>query len=394
MTSIEQLPTPCLVVEERLLQANLDRMASQLSALGVPLRPHFKTCKNIDMLRRSLEGQPGGVTVSTLAEADACARAGINDILYAVGIAPGKLPAVCERVRAGISLKIVLDHPDTATAVAQYARREDLALDVLLEIDADGERAGLPPGHPDLLKAAAILAEGGCRVTGVMVHAGGSYRCRDIDCLKRVAEQERVAATTAAARLGAQGHSISVVSVGSTPTALFAQGLEGVTEVRAGVYMFQDLVMAGLGVCRVEDIALSVLAEVIGHRRGRGEVVIDAGWTALSRDRGTADQPLDQGYGMVCDLEGRPVDNVIVRSTNQEHGIVTGRDGAPLEPVDWPIGRRLRILPNHACATAACHAGYHLIRTADSSAQWLPRCQPQLLAGNRVEPGQAQGVMP
>ena len=40
-----------------------------------------------------------------------------------------------------------------------------------------------------------------------------------------------------------------------------------VTELRAGVYVFFDLVQAGLGVCGVDDIALSVLATVVSHHR-------------------------------------------------------------------------------------------------------------------------------
>lgn len=152
-----------------------------------------------------------------------------------------------------------------------------------------------------------------------------------------------------------------VVSVGSTPTATFSERMDGVTEVRAGVYMFFDLVMAGLGVCAVEDIALSVLASVIGHQPERNWVITDAGWMALSRDRGTSAQAVDQGYGLVCDLAGRPIDDLIVTGTNQEHGIVAGRHGRPIDFERFPVGTLLRILPNHACATAAQHAHYQVI---------------------------------
>src|SRR3546814_8778985 len=75
---------------------------------------------------------------------------------------------------------------------------------------------------------------------------------------------------------------------------------------RAGVYMFQDLVMAGIGVCPIDDIALSVLVTVIGHRPAQGHVIVDGGWMAMSRDRGTQDQPVVQGYGLALDLDPRP----------------------------------------------------------------------------------------
>jgi D-serine deaminase-like pyridoxal phosphate-dependent protein len=158
--------------------------------------------------------------------------------------------------------------------------------------------------------------------------------------------------------------------VGSTPTATFAESLDGVTEVRTGVYMFQDLVMAGLGVCAVDDIALSVLATVIGHQREKGWIITDAGWMALSRDRGTARQKVDQGYGVVCDIEGRPLEGLIVSEANQEHGIATQRDGAALDLARYPIGTRVRVLPNHACATAAQHGEYHVLREGQPIEVW------------------------
>jgi len=150
--------------------------------------------------------------------------------------------------------------------------------------------------------------------------------------------------------------------VALSPTALFAESLDGVTEVRAGVYKFQDLVMAGIGVCATEDIALSVLVSVIGHQADRGWIITDGGWMALSRDRGTSSQKIDQGYGIVRTVTGEaPCDDLIVISTNQEHGVIAQRAGGPLDVTHYPIGTLLRVLPNHACATAAQHQSYHVV---------------------------------
>jgi D-serine deaminase-like pyridoxal phosphate-dependent protein len=153
-----------------------------------------------------------------------------------------------------------------------------------------------------------------------------------------------------------------VVSVGSTPTALMARNLEGVTELRAGVYVFFDLVMANVGVCTTSDIALSVLATVIGHQPDKGLAILDAGWMAMSRDRGTAAQKHDYGYGQVCDLAGRVLPDCVLGSANQEHGLLS-RVGAPDAGIAerFPIGTRLRILPNHACSTGAQFPEYHAL---------------------------------
>jgi D-serine deaminase-like pyridoxal phosphate-dependent protein len=199
-------------------------------------------------------------------------------------------------------------------------------------------------------------------LAGVLTHAGDSYNCRGAEALAQFAERERAGAVGAAQRLRAKGYEVPIVSVGSTPTGTFTRNLSGVTEVRVGVYMFQDLVMAGIGVCSVEDIALSVLVSVIGHQSERGWIITDGGWTALSRDRGTSTQTVDQGYGLVCDAGGRALaEDLIVVSTNQEHGIVARRDAGPIDPQRFPVGTLLRVLPNHACATAAEHACYHVV---------------------------------
>ena len=157
----------------------------------------------------------------------------------------------------------------------------------------------------------------------------------------------------------------------STPTATFAERLDGVTEVRAGVYVFQDLVMAGIGVCEVDDIAISVLATIIGHRADTGWLITDAGWMALSRDRGTATQAVDRGYGVVCDVEGRVIAGLQMSGANQEHGIISRTDGAPMRWDAHPVGSMLRILPNHACATAAQYGEYVVVQgSPDVTARW------------------------
>ena len=144
-----------------------------------------------------------------------------------------------------------------------------------------------------------------------------------------------------------------------------ARDLAGVTEVRAGVFVFFDLVMAGIGVCAPDDVALSVLATVLGHQRDKGWIIVDAGWMAMSRDRGTARQPLDQGYGLVCDADGRPYADLIMIDANQEHGILAVRPGSAASCPDLPVGSSVRILPNHACATGAQHDRYHVVRGGD-----------------------------
>jgi D-serine deaminase-like pyridoxal phosphate-dependent protein len=207
-----------------------------------------------------------------------------------------------------------------------------------------------------------------------MTHAGSSYALNTPEALAAMAEQERAGCVRAAERLRAQGHACPVVSVGSTPTALSAAHLQGVTEVRAGVYVFFDLVMAGTGVCSAQDIALSVLCNVIGHRPETGWLITDAGWMALSRDRGTRAQAMDYGYGQVCDAKGRPIDGLVFNDANQEHGVLHWQGDPGVNLLErFPIGSLLRIVPNHACATGAQHEGYRVLDAQGRVREAWPR---------------------
>ena len=144
---------------------------------------------------------------------------------------------------------------------------------------------------------------------------------------------------------------------------MFAKDETGVTEMRAGVCALFDLFMSNVGACTVDDIAGSVLATVIGRQVDKRRVILDCGFLALSRDRGTARQAHDYGYGRVCGIDGKPLADgtIVLTGTNQEHGILTLPENSPLTQEDFPIGRRLRILPNHACPTAAPYASLVLI---------------------------------
>jgi D-serine deaminase-like pyridoxal phosphate-dependent protein len=366
--SLESLDTPALLLDAEKLERNCQRMRTRVHRHGVLLRPHVKTAKSVEVAQRALDAPAGPITVSTLREAEYFFDHGFRDMLYAVGVVPGKLKRIADLTRRGARITTIVDSVEAARALVEASARLDVRVPALIEIDSDGHRAGVQPG--DSQRLADIGAVLGDALHGVMTHAGDSYNCESPEAIAEVAERERAAVVESARTLRARGHAAPVVSVGSTPTATFARSFEGVSEVRTGVYVFQDLVMAGLGVCQVDDIAVSVLASVIGHQRDRGWLITDAGWMALSRDRGTAHQKVDQGYGLVCDASGRPIEDLIVVDANQEHGIVGRRGGGPIDFDRHPIGSRLRILPNHACATAAQHGEYVVLRDASPVETW------------------------
>lgn len=351
LPAVEELNTPCLLLDRAVLKRNLAAMSARMKKHGVALRPHLKTAKSAAVAKLATQGEAGGITVSTLAEARYFAGHGFNDILYAVGIVPSRLDQVAALRNKGVDLKIITDSIDAARAIANHGGE----FSVLIEIDSGARRAGLDPASPLLLEIGHVLHKAsGVTLLGVMTHAGHSYHCHSTPEVAAIAEVERKAAVDAAQRLRHAGIPCPIVSVGSTPTAVHAHSLEGVTEMRPGVYMFNDLDQLALGSCGPNDLALSVLASVIGQYEQRNQVLIDAGALALSKDISAAEFMPEAGFGTVVGHDGLSVSDV-----NQEHGFVGGKQPLPLDRL--AVGTKLRVLPNHACITAAAYDRYHVI---------------------------------
>ena len=342
--TLDDLPTPCLVLDVAVLDRNLAMMRRAIARHpGVALRPHMKTAKCLEVAARAAPGG-GPITVSTLAEARFFAAGGWRDQIYAVGITPHKLAEVAALNADGAQVKVITDDLDAARAVAAHPG----AVEALVEVDVGEGRGGVPPDA-----AAAIAAALGPRLAGVFTHAGHSYAGRSIPEMARIAEAERAGVVRAAEALRAAGHALRIVSLGSSPTALHAERLDGVTEIRAGVYMFGDLFQEQLGTHPEGEIAVTVLTSVIGRKRGA--LLLDAGALALSKDRSTEKAPRDDGFGLVLDLDGaRSFGHATVARVHQEHG-----EALPMP--DLPVGARLRIAPNHTCLTAAAHDRYHVV---------------------------------
>ncbi len=369
--NFKDLETPCLLLDKAKLEANAARMKARAEKLGVALRPHVKTLKSVEAAK-IYAPRDGRITVSTLREAELFAEAGYKDIFYAVGVTPNKLERAAKIVKGGVDLTLLIDTVEGARAISDVSENSAIPLSAMIEIDVDGHRAGIPWDSDDLMPIAQALTIHG-RLRGVATHAGGSYGCKSLEAIADMAEQERDFTVRAVERLRDAGFDAPEVSVGSTPTALMARDLTGVTELRAGVYASFDLVMAGLGVCAVNDIALSVLCSVIGHQEEKGWILVDAGWMAVSRDLGTSGQAVDQRYGAVCAADGKFLADYVLHAVNQEQGIITRRDGGPIDKDVFAYGTQLRILPNHACATAAQFDQYVVLGSGNEPTAVWPR---------------------
>lgn len=354
---LEDLPTPALLLDLDVLEANLAAMAERCRDLGVRLRPHAKTHKCPEVAELQAERGAVGFTVSTLHEARTLARRGFDDLTWAFPLPASRVREAAALADGG-GLGLTVDAPEMAGALAETGR----SLRVWIEVDCGDGRSGVDPETARSLRVAhAIDRSPKLELAGVLTHAGHAYRGRTPEEIARAAEQERAAAAGFAERLRAEGIRVPEVSVGSTPGMARVRRLDGVTEVRPGNYAFHDYTQVLLGTCGIGDCALTVLATVISSRPGRDRSVVDAGALALSKDTGPAWTP--PAYGPVlADAEPRVLrDDAQVASVSQEHGILDAR---------LPLGARVRILPNHSCLTAACFDAYHVVRGDRVVARW------------------------
>ena len=141
-TSLLTLETPRLILDLDRLENNCAAMRARCEALGVALRPHLKTAKSVDVARIATDGK-GGITVSTLKEAEHFAAAGYRDILYAATIVPGKLAHAARIMEIGADLTLATDFPDVVAAASRFATEHKITLSFLIEIDCGEHRSGL-----------------------------------------------------------------------------------------------------------------------------------------------------------------------------------------------------------------------------------------------------------
>ena len=309
----------------------------------------------------AMMGETGPIAVSTLKEARYFSENGVRDIQYAVGIVPDKLEHVAEIQSSGSKIYLITDNVEVARAIDAKGAALNTNFHVQVEIDCGENRSGVYSESDAMMEIVKIIDQSShATFSGVMTHAGHSYGCGSIEAIEEIAETERAAAVTAAERVRKQGIACPVVSVGSTPTALYARSLAGVSEVRPGVYMFGDMFQAQINSCSVSDLAVSVLAEVNSHRPSLNRLLVNAGALALSKDQSTENSPNNVGFGLVANGFGEPFDPQLkVSRVYQEHGLVELSAGHSL--ADLPIGERVRIYPNHVCMTAAMYNQYYVV---------------------------------
>lgn len=350
-----KLPTPALIIDLDIAERNLDRMADYCRAHNLNLRPHTKTHKTVKFARMQLERGAIGLTVAKTGEAEVMAQSGAKQILVAHPIFGQEPLQRLARIAGETDILIALDSEVTAGAISHAAVEHGCTFGILIEFDAGFGRCGLPPGKACTQLARTIEKLPGIRLRGLMTYFGNIWgseqeRRAQIDATASAVEQAVEAFQRARLPL-------EIVSGGSTPAASFSHLIPGLTEIRPGTYIFNDLNTYHQGVCQLEDCAARVLATVISTAVP-GQAIIDAGSKTMSHD--TLGSGPMKGYGYIVEAPEVPLIKL-----NEEHGYLDVS-----QPKHFHVGETVTIIPNHVCTCINMHDEVFLIRNEQVIGSW------------------------
>ncbi len=337
---VSELPTPSVLVNLDILRVNVREMADLCRTYGKELWPMVKTHKSTAIARMQYEAGARGFLVGTIEEAEALILKGFTNIMMAYPIAnPENLRRVIVLARRA-RIILTFDNVEVASLANRVLRENNISLEYLVKIDSGGHRLGVKPEDAvDLLRKLQEFPN--LRFAGICTHPGHAYASRNVEEVRKSAEDEVKALRTAATLLRENGYEVGVVATGSTPTARYAVKSDVVTVMRPGNYVFYDATQVALGTVKEDRCALSVLATVIS-RPAPDRLIIDAGSKVLSADRGAHSTAILKGYGIV---KGHPELSIV--SSSEEIGKVS-IDGV----TDVRVGDKIEIIPTHSCVVA------------------------------------------
>jgi D-serine deaminase-like pyridoxal phosphate-dependent protein len=324
--TLDTLETPAVLIDADVADANLVRWQQRCDRAGIANRPHIKTHRSVAWALRQLELGAKGVTVQTVGEAEIMADAGISDVFLATNVLGEAKLARLGAVAGRCNLALVADSAEIVDAVTAAARAAEATITVLVECDTGGGRCGLADPAAISELALRIAGSEGLRFGGLMTYPAAGKRLQTEQAL-----QAAIAACSAA------GLTVPAVSSGGSPDMWKNDGLEPLTEYRAGTYIYNDRALLSRGTATLDQCAMTVLGTVVS-RPAPGRAIIDAGSKALTSDLLGLD-----GYGLVLEYP-----DAVIYQLNEEHGLLdVSRCAAP--PT---VGDRVHVLPNHTCVVS------------------------------------------
>jgi D-serine deaminase-like pyridoxal phosphate-dependent protein len=340
-SSIYDLDTPVTLIDLDRLQKNIRDWQAHADKCGVKFRSHIKTHKIPEIARMQIAAGARGIVCAKVSEAEPFAAAGIDDICIAYPVVgETKWQRVAALAKGTRSVTVNCDSEQAARGLSKAAAHAGVTVHLHIDIDSGLHRGGIPwEDHAAAERlATTIRSLPGVRLAGITTYRSGSFPGAPEP--KEAGHEEGRLLVEVATRLRAKGFEVSDVTAGSTPTGKWVAEVPGVTEVRAGNYVFNDLMQLDHSIATEDQLALSVLCTV-SSTNGAGRLTIDGGTKTFSGDSGGI------GTGRAAPAAiARAVDRrIFVERLNEEHGMARGEE-------DVKLGEKIRFFPYHACTCA------------------------------------------
>src|ERR1022692_636101 len=345
---VSEIDTPALVVDLDIMERNLTRVAGYAREHGLRLRPHTKTHKSVRLARRQIAGGAGGLTVAKVSEAEIMLAAEPEGLLVAYPIIGHTKLARLTQVARQTRVTVALDSAFAARQLSDAARDGRVEIGVLAEVDVGLGRVGVSAGEPLLELARTIEKLPHLRFAGIAFYPG-HIKTMDETGRRALAEVSGLLRGILNDFRGA-GIEVGIVSGGATPPPFHSPEVSGLTEIRPGTYVFNDLNTIRSGGCALEDCAATILATVVSTARP-GQMIIDGGSKTFSSDRLANTAEVTFGH-----LVEAP--RARFHKMNEEHGFI---DLSHAE-AKFSVGDRVRVIPNHICVAVNLHEKVYGVR--------------------------------
>lgn len=287
--SVDDLPTPALLLDLDALDANIAKMAAHCKARGRALRPHGKTHKCPEIAHRLIKAGAVGACAAKLSEAETFARHGVGGLLVTTAVVgPHKIERAVRLARLKPDTIFCVDNESNAKDLHDAARAARLRLNVALDLLV-GNRTGIPTGQPSLALAQAVTRLPGLELKGLQAYAGHASHRKGFEDRRTLSRAVMQTAVDTRRLLESSGIPCPLLTGGSTGTYNIDCDIDGVTELQPGSFLFMDVDYARIGgsdgpVYRDFRHSLTVLTTVVS-KPSATEAIVDGGLKAFSTDK-------------------------------------------------------------------------------------------------------------
>jgi D-serine deaminase-like pyridoxal phosphate-dependent protein len=351
-----QITRPTLLLDEQKCKRNIERMAEKAITLGVQLIPHMKTPQSHEIAGWCAELGLNAITVSSVKMAAYFAEEGWKDITIAFPVNLLEINEINRLLEMGVDLKLFVIDSKTAHKLGNELTRK---VRIFIELDAGYNRTGIPTGDLKLIKTLAkcIVLEQKLDLYGIYCHPGDTYMTSDDEEIRSLWTDALKQLNSVKMELRKTYPDLKL-RMGDTPGCSVVDRMEGVDEISAGNFIFFDLVMKYLKVCKEADIAVSMACPVVAKNAARKEILIHGGAVHFSKDH-LFNRNGKKFYGEVVILMedgwSASIEGIQLKSLSQEHGILSATSEV-FETIE--LGDVLGILPVHSCLTANMMKSY------------------------------------